>query len=274
MRTMRDAAGLVSRLGSLPGLVAIVTVGLSTANAQTSSRDDYMSVEHRARVEALKADAEQNPTDGSNLAERTPVLWRWINSFSLSGGPLPERAVGILQSAFRELFEAERQGRQPRVSLDQRPDGRAIYADARFDQVIEELRLKDERPGALGRFKLSSGGPFTADSWITVELTFTVGDLPLEQGGRVVVGRSSQWDRGDLQNDGPGEGFFTIRASKPGARFAKVEIPRGPERYSAVSARPAFRVVGAEAAGVKGFAPSVVGPARPSSWLYAARMPT
>ena len=199
-----------------------------------------MSEDARSRVEALKADAEENPTDGSNLAERTPVLWRWINDYALSGGPVPGRATGILQSAFRELLEARREGRQPRVSLVQRPDGRAVYADARIDQVIEELRLKDDQPGALGMFEFSSTGPFTADSWITVEQVYTVGGLPLKQGARVVIGRSSQWDRGDLQNDAPGDGYVTIRASKPGVRFARVEIPRGPERYSAVGARPAF----------------------------------
>ncbi len=240
MRTVRASKESVGCLTSLLGLAAMLAFGSSAGQAQTSGRDDYMSAEDRARVEALKADAGRNPTDGSNLAGRTPVLWRWINAYALSGGPLPERAVGILQSAFRELVEAKRQGRQPRVALDQHPDGRAIYADARFDQVIDELRLKDERPGALGRFELSSEGPFTADSWITVGLTYTVGDLPLKPGAKVVVGRSSQWDRGDLQNDRPGEGFVTIRASKPGIRFVKAEIPRGPERYSAVGARPAF----------------------------------
>ena len=210
------------------------------AHAQTEARDDYMAAQARTRVEALKADSAQHPTDGSNLAERTPVLWRWINDYALAAGPVPERATGILQSAFRELLDAKREGRQPKVSLAQRPDGRAVYADARFDQVIEELRLKDEHPDALGEFEVDSRGPFTADTWITVEVTYTVGELALEQGAKVVVGRSSQWDRGDLQNNGPGDGYVSIRASKPGVRFVKVEIPRGPERYSAVGARPAF----------------------------------
>ena len=313
--TIRIERGLPLALG----LAACLAFVIQPARAQASSGGDYMSAEARARVEALKADVERSPTNGSNLAARTPVLWRWINDHALAGGAVPGRATGILQSAFRELLEAKREGRQPRMSLVQRPDGRAIYADARFDGVIEELRLKDEQPGALGKFDLSSSGPFTADSRITVEQTYTIGDLPLKQGAKVVVGRSSQWDRGDLQNDRPGDGYVTIRASKPGARFVKVEIPRGPERYSAVGARPAFqleqgtlakgdsftlvfgdgtgggrgwhihtyendltivpvyvdhsgdgtypthnwpafRVVGAEAARVKGFAPSVVKP--------------
>ncbi len=199
-----------------------------------------MPAELRAQVEALKADVALTPTNGPNLAARTPLLWRWVNAYALTGGPVPGRATGILQSAFRELVESKREGREPRVSLAQRPDGRAFFADARFDQLIDELRLKDERPGALGEFALSSSGPFTADSWITVEQTYTVGDLPLEQGARVVVGRSSQWDRGDLQSKGPGDGYVTIRSSKPGTRFVNVEIPRGKERYSSVGGRPAF----------------------------------
>ena len=239
---MRATTRFGRRSASSLGLAVLLVSSIHPAEAQTARQDDYMPADARSRVEALKQDAEDSPTDGSNLAERTPVLWRWINDYALSGGRVPDRATGILQAAFRELLEAKREGRQPRVSLVQRPDGRAVYADARIDQVIEELRLKDEQPGALGKFELSSSGPFTADSWITVEQTYTVGDLPLKQGAKVAIGRSSQWDRGDLQNDGPGDGYVTIRASKPGARFVRVEIPRGPERYSAVGARPAFEL--------------------------------
>ena len=239
---MRPAARFRDSLVHTSGLAMTLALVVQFAWAQRSQVDDYMPAEARANVEALKADAARTPTNGSNLAGRTPVLWRWTNDYALAGGPLPDRATGILQSAFRELVEARREGRQPRVSLAQRPDGRAVFADAKFDQVIEEMRLKDERPDALGRFALGSSGPFTADSWITVELTYTVGGLALKPGARVVVGRNSQWDRGDLQNDAPGDGYVTISSSRPDVRFARVEIPRGPERYSAVGARPAFRL--------------------------------
>ena len=240
MQIIRRSGG---RLTSLMALSIHLCLSLHpSSRAQTKVRDDYMSSEARTRVESLKADKALHPTDGANLAERTPVLWRWINDYALSGGPVPDRATGILQSAFRELLEAKRAGREPRVSLAQRPDGRAIYADARIDQVIEELRLKDEQPRALGAFEINAPAPFTADTWITVELTYTVGELELQQGAKVVAGRNSQWDRGDLQNNGPGDGYVTIRASRPDVRFAKVEIPRGPERYSAVGGRPAFQL--------------------------------
>ena len=146
MQIIRRSGG---RLTSLMALSIHLCLSLHpSARAQTKVRDDYMSAEARTRVESLKADKALHPTDGANLAERTPVLWRWINDYALSGGPVPDRATGILQSAFRELLEAKRAGREPRVSLAQRPDGRAIYADARIDQVIEELRLKDEQPDA------------------------------------------------------------------------------------------------------------------------------
>ncbi|MYG04309.1 MAG: hypothetical protein F4173_19110 [Acidobacteriia bacterium] len=207
LQAVRIPAGLGRCL--VPLLVLPIHPCLSpdaSAQTQSGNRDDYMSPQARTRVEALKTEAAQHSTDGSNLAERTPVLWRWINDYALAGGPVPERATGILQTAFRELLDAKRAGREPVVSPSQRPDGRAFYADARIDQVIEELLLKDERPEALGRFELSSHGPFTADTWITVELTYTVGELALEQGGKVVVGRNSQCERGDQQNAGPGDG--------------------------------------------------------------------
>ncbi len=219
---------------------ALLTAVFQTTRAQPTGQDGAMSAELRSQVEFLKEDLQRSPTDGSNLAERTPVVWDWINAYALAGGAVPTSATGILQSAFRELVEAEREGREPRVALDQRPDGRAIYADARIDQVIEELRLKDEEPGALGTFSLSSSGPFTADSWITIEQTYTVGDLPMKQGARVVVGRNGQWDRGGLQNEGPGDGYVTIKSSSPSARFAKIDLVLGTGRYRAV--RPTFRL--------------------------------
>lgn len=40
-----------------------------------------MSAEARADVEALKADAARTSTDGSNLVESNPVLWRWISGW-------------------------------------------------------------------------------------------------------------------------------------------------------------------------------------------------
>ncbi len=225
--------------GSGRYLVSLLAVAIhlclspyASTQTQPKNRDDHMSPQARASVEALKASSALHRTDGSNLAGRAPVLWRWINDYALAGGPVPDRATGILQSAFRELLDAKRAGREPMLSLAQRPDGRAFYADARIDQVIEELRFKDERPGALGRFQLGSRGPFAADTWITVELTYTVGELALQQGGKVVVGRNSQWDRGDLQNDGPGDGFVTIRASKPDGR--PVREGRDPEGAGAV----------------------------------------
>ena len=237
---MRPTTRFGRRLAPSLASAALLAASIPPAGTQTASQTDYMPADARARVEALKADTEENPTDGSNLAERTSALRRWINAYTLSGGTVPGRATGTLRAAFRELLEAKREGRQPKVSLVQRPDGRAVHADARVDQVIYELPLKDEQPGALGKFESGSAGSFTADSWTTVELPYTVGDLPLKKGAKVVVGRSSQWDRGDLQNDAPGDGYVTIRASKPAVRFVKVETSRGPERYSAVGARPAF----------------------------------
>ncbi len=229
---------------------ALLAVLFQTTQAQRPRQDDYMSADLRNKVEALKSDVQRQPTDGSNLAQRTPVLWDWINAYALSGGPVPTSATGILQAAFRELVEAKRDGREPRLSLEQRSDGRALYADARFDRIIDELRLKDEQRAALGKFTFSSNGPFTADSWITIEQTYTVGELPMKTGARVVVGRVSQWDRDDFQSDAPGDGYVTIRSSgkssRPNARFETIKIPRGTQRNSTVGGRPAFELKAGE----------------------------
>ena len=112
------ARGSVRCLAPLLAFAGYLCLGpCAAARAQTADRDDYMSPQARASVEALKASSALRRTGGSNLAERTPVLWRWINDYALAGGPVPDRATGILQSAFRELLDAKRAGREPMVSL-------------------------------------------------------------------------------------------------------------------------------------------------------------
>ncbi len=192
-----------------------------------------MSADLRSTVEALKADFDREPTNGANLAERAPVFWDWINAYALTGGPIPVGATGAAANAFRELVEAKRDGREARVS-------------GTFDDLIAEFRFKDENPNGLGTLTLSPSGPFPAESWITIEQTYTVGDYPMKTGATVVAGRGRQWNRGDFQNDGPGDGYLTIKSSNPNVRFAKIKVPwagmHGGGRAGSISNRPSFRL--------------------------------
>ena len=65
-----------------------------------------MSAELQARIKLPNADVEEDPTDGSNLAQRTPLLSSWINAYALIGGPVQESATGNPQSAFREFVDS------------------------------------------------------------------------------------------------------------------------------------------------------------------------
>ena len=43
----------------------------------------------RREVEALKRDVAREPTTHATIGARTDVLWRWVNAYALTGGPIP-----------------------------------------------------------------------------------------------------------------------------------------------------------------------------------------
>ena len=62
------------------GLTMALALVVQSASAQRSQANDNMSDETRANFAALKADAARTPTKKSNLAERTPMYWRWASA--------------------------------------------------------------------------------------------------------------------------------------------------------------------------------------------------
>ena len=76
----------------------------------------------------------------------------------------------------------------------------------------------------MGRLELSPSGPFRAAGFIEITQTYTVGEMPMAEGGGVIlgIGRSAR-----LQADDPTKpGYVTIHSSNPNARFT-VEEPWG-----------------------------------------------
>src|SRR5688572_1939743 len=61
------------------------------APAQTAATqpDDYLTADLRREVEALKRDVAREPTTHATIGARTDVLWRWVNAYALTGGPVP-----------------------------------------------------------------------------------------------------------------------------------------------------------------------------------------
>ena len=60
---------------------------------QDDAPADYLDDDLRARVEALKADLTQAPTNAANARERAQTLWAWINAYSLTGDYVPVNAT-------------------------------------------------------------------------------------------------------------------------------------------------------------------------------------
>ena len=73
----------VIALALLISLLSVFSLRMLTAQ----SGRDYLTPELRAQVNRLEADTQ--PTNARNVADRGLLLWQWINAYSLTGGHLP-----------------------------------------------------------------------------------------------------------------------------------------------------------------------------------------
>lgn len=191
------------RLALFCGLLLI----LGTAPAMGS---DYLSPDLRDKVEKLKTDAAKAPTTKETAMGRASVLWPWANAYAMAGGHLPVNLPPLMRNA---------------LSLTpDRPAGlRVLWG---IDAYVRELTLKDEHPRAIGTLSSNIAGPFVAASWQTIEITYTVGEIPVEPGGGILIGRHFMSTHGRLQRDNPeGDNYLSIRSSNPRARFTHTKAP-------------------------------------------------
>jgi hypothetical protein len=186
----------------------VLTLSLAVASslgAGEPAGDDYLSPELRARVEKLKADLAQEPTTLETLRERADLLWAWANAYAVAGGVIPND-LPLLIRASRSADETEIKGLS----------GYARY----FDLPIRELQIKDEIPGALGTLELDRTEPLVAEDWVTIVQTWTVGEVPMVEGGAVYLGRDGFNNQGLPQVEDPaGDNYVTIASSNPDASF-------------------------------------------------------
>ncbi len=167
---------------------------------------DYLTPDLRARVERLKADVQQVPTNTTNVAERSRVLWNWANALSLDGGVLPVNLTQAVSFVFAY------------------PDLMADRHDV-IDGFIQELTLLDEEPGALGTLRADSG-PFQAASFVTLRQTFTVGSKAIQAGGGILVARHFQPNYGAWQTGDPtADNYLSITTSAADASFTTETAP-------------------------------------------------
>jgi hypothetical protein len=172
--------------------------------------NDYMDVSLRSKVEALKASVKEEPTTPETLLSRGKLLWEWANSFSHTGVALPVECSFFMTSVFVGSIAGEFSvlKRDPKVS--------AID----LDQMIEELTLKEEHLGSLGTFALTPKPAMIVNSLETFQQVFTVGTLPLLQGGGLLIARNGFVDHGIPQHENPNaENYVTVQTSRAGAMF-------------------------------------------------------
>lgn len=189
--------------------LASAAVLLATIGA-TASAEDYLSPALREAVERLKEEAAQTPSNNENGRARAHLLWEWANAFAMAGRFIPVNLTSSLNGAMNV------------------PEGQRFRSGQlrSLDEYIYELRVRDENPNALGALSIAPEGPFEAESWQTIEVTYTVGELPIEAGGVVLVGRHFFSDSGQWQHTDPAaDDYVSIRASDPSVRFEPSLVP-------------------------------------------------
>ncbi len=207
----------------------LIWVGVAQNNG--AGGDDYLSPDLRARVEKLKTEAAESSTDRETLAARLATLWEWANAYSLTGGVIPGEFPQSTANANRALRQLPNGGAQ--LAIGQIPEFIARYT--------REFQIKDENPNAIGKITLSDNGPFHAGDVVTVSQTYHIGDMPIVEGGGIIVGRG----RARTQADDPSRaGYMTIRSSNPRAKF-KVTEPWGQWGNFLMRNVVAFRLSGA-----------------------------
>jgi hypothetical protein len=200
--------------------------------------------ELRARVEALKVEAAEPSTDPEVLDIRLTTLWEWANAYALSGGVIPVDLPYLYA-----FCRATLRGRTfdvpaiPYAAMLAGPEG--LGSLERISELIadytRELQIREEMPDAIGEVTLSDAGPHIAGTYVTLELTYTVGALPMAAGGGVMLANNlhTRFQGSDPEADN----YVGARTSNPAARLERVSEPWGD--WTTFITRPAavFRLV-------------------------------
>ena len=171
---------------------------------QASQANDYLSADLRAQVELLKSAVQSAATDETNAVARGIIVLDWINAYALSGGYVP---VNATQSVSRIA-------------------GYGLPSPQEVDELIAELTLHDEQPGALGTLEVNPAGPFIAGSNATFAQTYTVGAAAVQIGGGFLIANHFNANHGQHQNtDATAANYLSISADNPAVRFMAEGYP-------------------------------------------------
>ncbi len=166
---------------------------------------DYLDAPLRQQVQALKADiASGSQTTLQNLDGRLDVLWRWANALSTQGVNLPVELPRIVSQARQINYRRQ----YAMVTLPAIPG------------LVRELQIKEEMPGAIGTVTASETGTWRVLDFVTFEQTYTVGEMPMQPGGGVMVASEIVARLEPFQRENPAAlNYITIRCSNPDAQW-------------------------------------------------------
>ena len=95
-----------------------------------------------------------------------------------------------------------------------------------IDRYINELGLRDDHPDAIGQLHINAPEHIPAQSWQTIEVTYSVGSVPMVEGGRIMLARQFMSDGAQLQRKNPSaDGYVLIRSSNQSARWKQETVP-------------------------------------------------
>ncbi len=184
--------------------IATMAQGGQAANRFSATRGDYLSPKLREEVEQLKTDVASAPSTLDNGVDRALVLWKWSNAFAQQGGVLPVELPAIVAL----------------VTAQQEPPATTLQRLEVMDRFVRELQLREEQPTAIGHLTSDNGGPFLPGSFVTIEQTYHVGDMPIVPGGGFFIARHFMSNQGQFQTDDPqGDNYISIRSTNPSAQF-------------------------------------------------------
>lgn len=199
---------------TIPTLLAsFVMLALAAPNSHPQTKD-YLGPELRAKVEQLKKDVARERTTLDTVRPRLWTVWEWANAFALQGGTLPVELPMTAGLVFGREFQPGRQG----IPLDP-----IIFTD----RYVRELSIREENPNAIGALTSSAIGPMMAGTYQTIAQTYTVGDMPMAEGGGILLAKHFMSNQGNpasrttvYQTDDPAaDSYVTVKSSNPDARF-------------------------------------------------------
>lgn len=187
-----------------------MVIAINLVFAPSSSSQDYLSPERRAEVEQLKQDVATTPSDNANARVRARLAWGWVNAYAMQGKFIPVNATTYMNAVMNAPESASLSRARARM----------------VDDLVREFTVYDESPASLGTLEIPTPGPFPIESWQTIQIRYTVGDMPLESGAQIMINRHFLSDAGRWQvRDPSGDNYITIASSNSSAQFTATTAP-------------------------------------------------